>query len=72
MAQPPRQIRAVVRYQFRLTIPGISGIIGRSGNYAGVDGIYTTITADCDLQATAGRRGTPFHMLGGTPFPPLP
>jgi hypothetical protein len=72
MIQPPRQIRAVVTYRFKLTIPGVAGIIGTSRNLAGHDALFADITADCDLQATAGRRGTPFHMLGGTPFPPIP
>jgi len=52
---PARISKSTVRYKFFLTVPGARGMLGWSGNVAGVDGRFWTVQSTVKVQTAHGR-----------------
>ena len=60
---PGERITLTISYDFRLTVPGVNALIGRSDTVAGIEGRFRRFTSSVEVQLSPGREaGT-----GGAP-----
>ena len=52
---PGARISLTIHYDFRLTVPGVNAMIGRSATVAGVEGRFRRLTSTVEVQLSPGR-----------------